>query len=366
MVIKYRLQPYLEGANNAVKFLGISKGNEVLLVTTAKIDRDAIEAVAYAVRGVGAHVSILEVEEPPPNQPFPRVCLEAARGVDYYISMGGRITHHHFDGFILTYDYGVSNVTIVGEHLGTDASRYPLEVWYELTRRVKWRIGHADPEGRHLVHFRIVDGRGSDLHMQVMYPEDIGAYIGPEPLVCGPATEPPRVCSRGGFPPGSCPWGDLGHSATGDLVTDAVLPFGWLKHPLKFTFRNGFVSDVKGAPEAEKLKDLWKPYPNANRLREIGLGTNPHTPLDFTKPFGSWTTRRAGTLFFGTGGDTSVGGTDYSSEYLSTTFALVLEPTVYADDEIIIDNGKLTVLDDPELWELAKKYGDPAKLLTTI
>lgn len=368
MTIEQRLEAYMEGANNAAKFLGITKECEVLLVTTARTERNAIDAVVYAAREIGAHVSILEVEEALPNLPFPRVCSEAARGADIYLEMGGGGTSHHLDGFKITYDIGASNVSVAADLLSHAAARYPLELWYELTRRVKRRIGHADPEGRHLVSFKVLDDRGSDLSVQAMYPEDIGAYIGVEPLVTGPAVDTPkyRYRGRGAFPPGSCVWGDLRHSATGVLVTDAAVPFGWLRPPLKLYFKEGFVQEVEGGPEAGRLKGLWKPYRNANRLREIGLGTNPHTPLDPTRPFGLSTTRRAGTLFFGLGGDTGVGGTDPSYESLRTTFSLVLTPTVFADGELIVDKGRLTVLDDPELRELAKKYGDPAKLLNTI
>ncbi len=369
MAVEKRLEPYMKGAEMAVECLGIDKGREVLFVITAKTDRNAVDAVVRASRAVGARVSILEVEETPPNQPYPRVCVEAARGVDIWCSMGGGPSSHHKDGFEITYDIGAQNVGIETRLLTSPAALYPLELWYELTRRVKRQIGHKDIKGRHIIEMKAVDDRGTDLHWRVRYPEDIAAYIGAEPLEAGPPVAEPKYRYRGraGFPRGSCVMGDLMHSATGVLFADAAVPFaGWIKPPLKFTLKDGYVTEVEGGPEAKKLKDLWKPYPNANRLREIGFGTNPHTPLDFDGPFSSWITRRAGTLFFGFGGDTGVGGTDPSSEDLQTTFCLNLRPTVYADDKAITDNGRLTILDDPELREFAKKFGDPAKLLNTI
>ena len=38
-------------------------------------------------------------------------------------------------------------------------------------------------------------------------------------------------------------------------------------------------------------------------------------------------------------------------------------PTVYVDDELMVDRRKLLLLDDPTLHEVARKFGDPKRLL---
>jgi hypothetical protein len=38
-------------------------------------------------------------------------------------------------------------------------------------------------------------------------------------------------------------------------------------------------------------------------------------------------------------------------------------PTVYVDDKLMVDRRKLLLLDDPTLHEVARKFGDPKRLL---
>jgi hypothetical protein len=110
-------------------------------------------------------------------------------------------------------------------------------------------------------------------------------------------------------------------------------------------------------------------HPNANHLREFGIGTNPHIPLPKDCPAGAsapgavW---RAGNLSWGLGGDSGVSGRRVPSPNFSMPMSFTGIPTIYADGEMIVNKGKLSVLEDPELWESAKKYGDPKKLLTNI
>jgi len=39
-------------------------------------------------------------------------------------------------------------------------------------------------------------------------------------------------------------------------------------------------------------------------------------------------------------------------------------PTLILDGEVLVDKGRLTVLDDPEIRRLASKFGDPDELLS--
>ncbi len=42
---------------------------------------------------------------------------------------------------------------------------------------------------------------------------------------------------------------------------------------------------------------------------------------------------------------------------------VLFRPTLTVDGEVIIDGGRLTALDDPEIRAIAAKHGDPDKLL---
>jgi hypothetical protein len=41
----------------------------------------------------------------------------------------------------------------------------------------------------------------------------------------------------------------------------------------------------------------------------------------------------------------------------------VLNPTIEIDSDPVVERGKLTFLDDPEIRSVADKYGDPDRLL---
>ena len=40
--------------------------------------------------------------------------------------------------------------------------------------------------------------------------------------------------------------------------------------------------------------------------------------------------------------------------------------SVYIDDQLMVDRGRLTLCDDPEIREIASKYGDPGDLLEHV
>lgn len=372
MAVKKSLEKYIKGAQNLVKLIGIGKGNEVVIVCTRQFNRREIDAVAHAVRSVGAHIYILEVEEKAPNQPYPPIIRAIGRGINFRILMGSGPSSLEKDGMVMASDYGISEVTVSPGFLEHEAGRYPVELWYEINNLLKRRIGHTAPDKRHVVKFRVTDANGSDFQLQARYPEDIGAYIGTEPLVCGGGPYPKHIF-RGGFPMGLMPCGDLLDSGNGALAAEyrgrfmnTMMP---LRPPLRLIFKDGLVTDIQGGPQAEILKEQLAAFPNANHLREFAIGTNPHIPLPAllpkraSAPGALW---RAGNLSIGLGGDSGVSGRRVGSELFSMPMLCMTGCTIYADDEIIVDKGRLPVLEEPALRESAWKYGDPEKLLTPV
>ena len=43
--------------------------------------------------------------------------------------------------------------------------------------------------------------------------------------------------------------------------------------------------------------------------------------------------------------------------------AIIFQSTITANGVPIVERGRLTALDDPEIREMAKKYGDPDRVL---
>jgi hypothetical protein len=101
-----------------------------------------------------------------------------------------------------------------------------------------------------------------------------------------------------------------------------------------------------------------------NWLEEIMYGVHPRSfrlgykyRYEGSEAFHAWAggTRRSGVLHFGIGG-----GKD---EWYRHRDLEIFFPTLTINDEIIIDNGRLRILDFPEVRQEAEKYGDPEFLL---
>jgi len=370
------LEPLREGAENAVRFLGIRPEHEVLLGYSHSTDRSAVEAVADAIRRVGARLSILVVEAPALNQPFPRVVFHAAQGTDYFVTMGAGPGLHSLDHYRLLYDHGISVASInpAKGFLATEEARFPFGLWFEIHNRLKWKISRHEIDPGVNVTFRVTDSLGSDLTWKVKCPEDLGAFIGTEPLSAGWWGEAPRprILTRAGFPPSILSMGDLQYSGNGVLYADSTNYFGRTPEPWRLVFEDGYCTAIDGGSEGRAAWEMTVGrYPNGNRLRECGINVHPKAanhPPEYDPsapvPLSAVPAQTFGDFLIALGGDTGVGGVDPGYEHATTLFAVRGGTTISVDGEIIVDRGRLLLLDDPDLRRAAASYGDPDYLLS--
>ncbi len=135
----------------------------------------------------------------------------------------------------------------------------------------------------------------------------------------------------------------------------------------------------------EKYKDVtWPMHPGAGMgwLREAAVGTNPKTTRIINvmeQSLGmSWDTNKSGVIHWGIGvlgvGQGELGREElyaYAVEeelhlshlHIHSYFATVEVETEDGEKIVVIDRGRLTALDDPEVRRVAAKYGDPDELL---
>jgi hypothetical protein len=364
-----------EAARRAVHYMGIRPEYEVLIGYSPRSDQQAVAEVAAAIREVGARLVLIEAPPPALNRAAPAALVSAIKGTDYYIDMGAGPGPHTKDTYIPMFDYGVSMGMIRSDpgFLGSEASLWPGELWIEIHNLVKWRISKSEVDPGINVTFRVTDARGSDLTFKVKCPENLGANIGAEPLSAGwwGAAARPRVLARAGFPPTHMPMGDLQYSGNGTLYVDTTNLYGRTPEPLVFTYENGFCTRIGSSELAERL---WESsvgaYKNANRLREMALTLHPkllpeapdYDPA-MPVPRSQFPAAGVGDFVTALGGDVSVGGVDPSFDHITTVFCTTEGATVTADGEVIIDEGRLLILDDPELREIAARFGDADELL---
>ena len=114
------------------------------------------------------------------------------------------------------------------------------------------------------------------------------------------------------------------------------------------------------------------PSPGVGNVEEVALGTHPKArPDEGPEDLGFSEARlRSGTIHIGIGATRN----PETREVLLTGLSglprgqhrdwQMYFPTLILDGEVLVDKGRLTVLDDPEIRRLASKFGDPDELLS--
>jgi 2,5-dihydroxypyridine 5,6-dioxygenase len=130
------------------------------------------------------------------------------------------------------------------------------------------------------------------------------------------------------------------------------------------TYKDGWLTDLEGGIEAKRVEALLEGVENARYCTKLMIGINPKARIALhQEPFPSEAERHAGYVHIGVGNSRLSGGDIYSRLHTSGE---IPRPTVYMDDDVFIDNGHLTTLDDPEVREVASRFGDPDELLREV
>jgi len=123
--------------------------------------------------------------------------------------------------------------------------------------------------------------------------------------------------------------------AYGSYVVDASFPcFGKMDSPLQFTVKDTHVIEINGK-HSQELRDILNAVgPNAYRVAELGIGVHPTARVTGIVLEDEKT---LGTCHIALGNNMSFGGTNDVPLHLD---GVILNPTVYADERLIMDNGK--------------------------
>ncbi len=149
---------------------------------------------------------------------------------------------------------------------------------------------------------------------------------------------------------------------------------------MKITIKDGQATKIEGGGKAGALwsyiwgkeknkKPIYFPGPGVNWLEEIMWAVNPKGRRivgGYTGQNAAWgwegSDRRAGIIHFGIGDGGMM--TEEMPRLVHHHRDVVIHfPTLIVDGNPIIENGHLLLLDDPEVREMAKKYGDPDEVL---
>ncbi|MFM1650667.1 aminopeptidase [Brevibacillus sp. B_LB10_24] len=175
---------------------------------------------------------------------------------------------------------------------------------------------------------RIASPSGTDLRLSVEGRTGI-MLTG---LVKGPGT-------FAAMPDGEAAIAPVEGTAEGTLVIDHTMDgIGLLDAPIRMKVEQGRVTSIEGGKSADKLRKLVEESDEgARNIAEFAIGTNPNARLIGNMAEDK---KAEGTVHIAIGDSHVIGGTVESSIHLD---GLLLAPTVWIDDECVVDNGKLLI-----------------------
>jgi leucyl aminopeptidase (aminopeptidase T) len=130
-------------------------------------------------------------------------------------------------------------------------------------------------------------------------------------------------------------------SAQGVFVVDGSIPYygvGVIRDPVTFRMVGGFVESIEGGVQARFLDDLLARQEDhwVYNVAQFAFGLNP----DCTEFTGEMLNDEGvnGTIHVGIGTSANLGGTVSAKTHFD---AIILEPTVWIDDEVVVEGGQV-------------------------
>jgi len=143
------------------------------------------------------------------------------------------------------------------------------------------------------------------------------------------------------FPTGEMNVAPVEGSANGKLVFDLTMHhIGRLYSPIELTVKDGRVVSIDGGTEARILRDYLEAYGDENAYMcpaEASVGVNAKAVV---RGIQREDKNIYGSMHFGLGTNIDVGGSVKSKIHMD---GVILEPTLYVDGEMRIDNGRFLV-----------------------
>ncbi len=362
MIVPQNVSEVMEGAKKfVIDFCRIKKGERVVILADDMADPFVTEVVGQLAQEAGAEVTSIWIKfSEIAYRGTSEAAYEAVKKADKYLRLSLNTGHHALGMNIAMQEYGLSGYTLLPatpELLTSKAAKFPLEL-------IKLIALKAFSWARKSKTLRITTPKGTDLFTE-LNPKNWAGYPGrfqpewrfyPDYIGLAPGDDPNT------FPPGVCGTYPKPDTGKGVIFYDSMASVGVAKEPLVVTIENGWATKIEGGKEAEKLKSMLDPFKNSKHLSEIMFGLNPKSRINLSqKPTPLEAERHAGNTHIALGRGI---GAKYPSEVHFDGF--VLKPTIYLDGEPIVEKGHLVLLEDAEVRECAKKYGDPDEILEDI
>lgn len=326
----------VEGADLVLKRCGCLRAGESAVIVCDSTTREAGRLLESRARLITDRVTLFEIaplkmhgEEPPPE------VAAAMKGSSLSIGITAKSMAH-------------SRARQLAATAGSrylSLPEYSMELFADASLR-------ADYEARGILARKVADlfTAGSRVEVSTAAGTRISMKIDGRVGNCCPGTV--KAPGELGSPPDiEANVSPIETSAEGTVVVDGAIPYptlGLLKKPVVLKVTGGRITQMSGEPHVtQELERLFKTA-NSDKayvLAECGVGLN-----DLARLTGVMLTDEgaAGTMHFGFGSNSTVGGTNVVSFHLDFVFRA---PTLKVDGRIVLENGEL---------RLGKTAGAPA------
>jgi aminopeptidase len=141
----------------------------------------------------------------------------------------------------------------------------------------------------------------------------------------------------GNLPTGEAYLAPLEGQSNGVVVVDgSMASVGVVRDPIRIVVENGYATTVTGGAEADRLVALFEPHgKDARTVAEFGIGTNDQAILTGVILEDE---KVMGTIHIAFGDNKSMGGSVRVASHLD---GLVREPSVWFDDDLVMQDGRL-------------------------
>ncbi len=295
-----------------------TKEDERLLIVADEKTHDLGYGFAAAGRECGIETTFVEAPAQEKGEPPTSVAAAmAAADVEFLLTS---MSYSHVNARIAATEKGariasmpMMNVEIAENYLNAD---------YPYIKTVSTKYADLLTQARTV---RVVTEKGTDVVMEIA-----GRAAHAD---TGDLTEKGAL---GNLPAGEAYLAPLEEGANGTIVVDGCIAYvGPVEDDITLTVKGGRITEITGGKSAETLRIFLEDKDEeANGIAEFGIGTNPGAkiighPLVDEKVWG--------TIHIAFGMNVSMGGTRQSNIHYD---CIINNPTVWIDDEMIIENGK--------------------------
>jgi len=302
--------------------MGVKSGEQVLVVTDEPM-RKLAYALHQAARDLGSEVFVVEMlprktngEEPPPP------VAQFMREVDVVLCPTSK-SLTHTDARRAASAQGVRVATLPG-----------------VTEEIMVRCMNADYHRIAARTLELCDRLGRTSVIRVKAPGGTDIIL----PVAGRKAHASSGLFReegqwGNLPTGEAYLAPLEGQSRGVVVVDgAMAGVGMVREPIRIVVEGGYATDITGGEEARRLIELLEPHGrDARNVAEFGIGTNDKAILTGAIIEDE---KVMGTIHIAFGDNKSMGGSVRIASHLD---GLVTRPSVWLDEEKIMEDGKLLV-----------------------